>query len=248
MLDTVLSDAASEGVRAITINRPSRRNALDLATYTALHDALEAADRAPSVRVIILSGAEGCFTSGNDLADFQTATLDEESPAVRFLHALTRLTKPLIAAVEGFAVGIGTTMLLHCDLVYAGRGASFRLPFVPLGLCPEGGSSYLLPRLAGAKQAAALLFFGEAFTAAAAREYGLVNEVTEDGEALALALRQAAALARLPAEAVRTTKALLRRADADAVRDAISVESARFAALRASPEAQAAFAAFFARP
>jgi len=247
MLDTVLSDVPSEGVRTLTINRPSRRNALDLATYTALREALVAADHDPSVRAIVLAGAAGCFTSGNDIVDFQNATLDEESPGILFLRALTHLTKPLIAAVEGFAVGIGTTMLLHCDLVYAARGASFRLPFVPLGLCPEGASSYLLPRLAGAKQAAALLFFGEPFTAEAAREYGLVNDVTEDGEALPRAVKQAAKLARLPAEAVRTTKALLRRADAAVVQEAIGVEGERFAALRLSPEAQAAFAAFLAR-
>lgn len=234
------------GVRLLVISRPQRRNALDRATYTALSAALAAADAQESVRVVILTGAEGCFTAGNDLADFQDTGSDAEpSAGLSFLAALTSFTKPLIAAVEGFAVGIGTTLLLHCDLAYAGSGAKFRLPFVALGLCPEGASTYLLPRLAGSKCAAELLMLGAPFDAARACEAGLLTAVTPEGEALNLALVKAEALAALPPAALVATKQLLRAATADQVAGAMAREAEQFHALRLEPAAQAAFAAFF---
>lgn len=234
------------GVRLLVISRPERRNALDRATYGALCEALSAADADEGVRAVVLTGAGGCFTAGNDLADFQdTRSSGEPSAGLAFLTALTGFAKPLVAAVEGFAVGIGTTLLLHCDLAYAGEGAKFRLPFVPLGLCPEGASSYLLPRIAGTKRAAELLMLGAPFGAAQAVEAGLVNAVTPEGEALDLALAKAEALAALPPSALAATKRLLRSATMDQVAGALALEAEQFHALRLQPAAQAAFAAFF---
>ena len=244
------------GVRTLTIDRPRRRNALDRATYRALGAALTAAAAADAVRVVVLTGAGGCFTSGNDLADFRDAegSSAPADPAVLpasawldFLAVISTFPKPLVAAVEGFAIGIGTTMLLHCDLVHAARDVQFRLPFVPLGVCAEGGASYLLPLAAGPKFAAELLLLGRAFTAEEALRAGIANSVTDPGAALAAAMASARALAALPAESVQATKALLRRGTEAAVREAIDAEAVRFHALRGSRAAQDAFAAFFAQ-
>ncbi len=244
------------GVRTLTIDRPRRRNALDRATYRALGAALTAAAAADEVRAVVLTGTGGCFTSGNDLADFRDAD-GSSAPAdpaalpasagLEFLAVISGFPKPLVAAVEGFAIGIGTTMLLHCDLVHAARDVQFRLPFVPLGLCAEGASSYLLPLAAGPKFAAELLLLGRAFTAEEALRAGIVNSVTEPGMALAAAMASARALAALPADSVRATKALLRRGSETAVRETIDAEAVRFHALRGSQAAQDAFAAFFAQ-
>jgi len=161
--DTVLINDRENGIRLLTISRVARRNALDKRTYQALTNALIAADADESVRVIVLTGAGNVFTCGNDLADFRTASGGDAARAgMDFLKVLCTFTKPLVAAVEGYAIGIGATLLLHCDFAYAGRGTQFRLPFTALGLCPEGGSSYLLPRIAGTKRAADLLMLGEA--------------------------------------------------------------------------------------
>ncbi|WP_186420670.1 enoyl-CoA hydratase-related protein [Bosea sp. CS1GBMeth4] len=247
MSETVLSETPAEGVRQITMSRPERRNALDRATYQGLIDALAAADADAAVRVIVLTGAGGCFTSGNDIKDFAAGGLDGPRVAIDFLTAISTARKPIVAAVEGFAVGIGTTMLLHCDLAYAGRGASFRLPFVTLGLCPEGGSSYLLPLIAGSKRAAELLMLGEPFGPEQAREAGLVNDVTAEGGALAAALEKARALAALPPQSVALTKSLLKRGGAAAVAETIATEARHFGERLMSAEAQAAFAAFLTR-
>lgn len=247
MSETVASETPAEGVRQITMNRPDRRNALDRATYQGLIDALAAADADAAVRVVVLTGAGGCFTSGNDIKDFAAGGLEGPRVAIDFLTAISTARKPIVAAVEGFAVGIGTTMLLHCDLAYAGRGASFRLPFVTLGLCPEGGSSYLLPLIAGSKRAAELLMLGEAFDPEQAREAGLINDVTEEGGALAAALAKARALAALPPQSVALTKSLLKRGGAAAVAETIATEARHFGERLMSAEAQAAFAAFLTR-
>jgi enoyl-CoA hydratase/carnithine racemase len=244
MSETVLSEAVAEGVVQITMSRPDRRNALDRATYQGLIDAIAAAEAEASVRAIVLTGAGGCFTSGNDLKDFAAAGLGGPRVAIDFLTAISTAKKPIVAAVEGFAVGIGTTMLLHCDLAYAGSSASFRVPFVALGLCPEGGSSYLLPLIAGSKRAAELLMLGEAFGPAVAQEVGLLNGVAEEGGALALALEKARALAALPPQSVALTKMLLKRGSAAAVAETIATEARHFGERLLSAEAQAAFAAF----
>lgn len=197
------------GVRQLTLNRPEKKNALDIASYSELTAALQAADADENVHAIIITGAHGSFCSGNDLADF--LRFSDPTPARGLLRALVLVETPLIAAVEGVAIGIGATMLLHCDLVVAARSATFRLPFVPLGLTPEGGSSLILPRIAGTKLAAELLLFGDPFTADVADRAGLVNRVVPDGEALPAALALAVRLSELPVDALRAAHRLLHR-------------------------------------
>lgn len=234
------------GVLTLTMSRPERRNALDAAAYRALSAALAAADRDEAVRAAILTGAGGHFTAGNDLREFQEPLGQGEPAGVAFLRALVGFGKPLLAAVEGVAVGIGTTMLLHCDFAFAGAGARFRMPFVPLGLVPEGGSTLLLPRAAGPKRAADLLLLGREFGAAEALEAGLLTAAVPDGSALPRAVEAARRLSALPPEAVRASRALLRRAERQATLEAIDAELAEFGRRLGSEEAQAAFAAFFA--
>lgn len=246
-MTSVLSDTPAEGVRQITMNRAERRNALDRESYRGLIDALAQAETDVAVKAIVLTGANGCFTSGNDIADFAGAGEAIPRVAIDFLQAISTAKKPVVAAVEGHAVGIGTTMLLHCDLAYAGAGANFRMPFVALGLCPEGGSSYLLPLVAGSKLAAELLMLGGAFDAATALRAGIVNGVADTGGALAAALERAKALAALPPQSVALTKNLLKRGNAQAVAETIETEARLFGERLTSPEAQAAFAAFLTK-
>ena len=232
------------GVLHLVLARPAKKNAITRAMYAALTDALGAAASDAGVRAVVLSGAGGVFTAGNDLGDFLLdPPAGPDSPVFRFLRAASTFPKPLVAAVEGPAVGIGTTILLHCDLAYAAPDARFKMPFVDLGLVPEAASSLLLPRVAGPMRAAGWLLFGEAFSADDALAAGLVNEVVADPTARAL--ERAHTLAAKPPQAVRLTKALLRRADADAVQETILVEGAHFTERLASPEAQEAFTAFF---
>lgn len=244
---TVVVLDAEPGVRVITIDRPERRNALDRAGYAALTGAFAAASRDDTVRAVVLTGAGGCFTAGNDLRDFQDTETTGDSPGLVFLSSLRDCVKPVVAAVEGHAVGIGATLLLHCDLAYAGATARFRLPFTALGLSPEGGSSYLLPRLAGSKRATELLMLAEPFGAEEAREAGLVNAVVPEGTALAAATERARTLAAMPATAIAATKQALRRGQEEMVRTALREEAEIFHALRKAPEAQAIFASFLRR-
>jgi enoyl-CoA hydratase/carnithine racemase len=244
---TIRIDEPSEGVRLLTIDRPERRNAIDLATYRPLTAAIDDADRDPEIRCCVLSGAGNVFTSGNDLADFQQPQGPNPGEAtVLFLHTLVSAGTPLVAAVEGFAVGVGATMLLHFDLAFAGRSAQFRLPFVDLGLCPEGGSSYLLPQVAGLKRASELLMLSEKFDAQTAAEAGLINGVVDDGGALDAALDRARALATAPPESVWLAKMLLRQPHREAVVRAIDTEAAHFTERLGSTDAQTAFRRFFA--
>ncbi|BCB17974.1 enoyl-CoA hydratase-related protein [Bosea sp. ANAM02] len=245
-MSEVLSETVAAGVVQVTMNRPDRKNALDRASYAGLIAAIAAAEADASVRAILLTGAGGTFTSGNDIKDFAMAAAAGEGPrvAIDFLEAISTAKKPIVAAVEGFAVGIGTTMLLHCDLAFAARSATFRLPFATLGLCPEGGSSYLLPLVAGSKKAAELLMLGEAFDSETAAAAGIVNAVTEDGTALEAGLAKAKALAALPPESLALTKMLLKRGAAQAVAETIATEARHFGERLKSPEAMAAFMAF----
>jgi enoyl-CoA hydratase/carnithine racemase len=248
MHDAAILTEREDGIFRISIHRPAKRNALTRALYTALADAIEAAERDPTCRVMLLHGSEGCFTSGNDLKDFaEGPPPGAESPVLRFLTVLSQAEKPLAAAVEGPAVGIGTTLLLHCDLVYAGAGARFQLPFVNLGLGPEAASSLLLPRLAGYQRAAELLLLGEPFTAAQAQAIGLVNAVVPDEEVVEYARERARKLAAQPPASVRLTKRLLKQPLAAHVEATIEAEARHFAERLGSPEAAEAFAAFFAR-
>jgi enoyl-CoA hydratase/carnithine racemase len=231
------------GIVLATMNRPERKNALNYAAYQGLIDAIGQTDADPAARALVITGAGDNFTSGNDIADF-AANPAGARVAIAFLHAITAAQKPVIAAVEGYAVGIGTTMLLHCDFAYAGHGARLRMPFINLGLTPEGGSSLLVPAFAGAKRAAELLLLGEEFTAATAAEAGIITRAVEDGTALPAAMDAARKLAALPAEAVRQSKALLRRSYAALLTATIEHEGKVFGERLASPEAQAAFLKF----
>ena len=237
-----------EGILTLRINRPDKKNALNLAMYQALADGLKQADRDDSVRVILICGSDDCFTSGNDLADFlNTPPTGPESPVMQFLFAISEARKPVVAAVNGLAVGVGVTMLLHCDLAYAGSGATFQMPFVNLGLCPEAGSTQLLPRIMGHQRAAELLLLGEAFNADKAHSVGIVTEVCPDGDVQAYARKKALQLAAQPAAAVRLAKSLLKRDYAHQLRETIIEEGTQFVARLKSPEAAEALQAFMQR-
>ena len=231
-------------VQTIRLNRPEKKNALTQAMYLAMTDALRAGEADPAVRVILLTGTADCFTAGNDLMDFASAKPGEPSVAVQFLQVLAGVQKPIIAAVAGVAVGIGTTMLLHCDLVYAATNTRFQLPFVNLGLCPEAGSSFILPAQMGHHRAADLLFFGDPFGSIVARECGIVNEIYPDAELGAAALAKAVKLTEKPPAALRITKSLVKRGQANAVAETMSREGQQFAALLQAPEAREAMMAF----
>jgi enoyl-CoA hydratase/carnithine racemase len=215
--------------------------------YSAMAGALETADLDPAIRVIVITGVDGCFTSGNDVADFlEHPPLANGSQALRFLRAISTAAKPVIAAVNGLAVGIGVTMLLHSDLVYAADTATFQLPFVNLGLVPEAASSMLLPRMAGYHRAAELLLLGERFDARAALDMGLINAIHPAMELATVVQAKAAALDAKPPAALRMTKALLRR-DAESVQARMAHEGQYFAQQLKSPEAREAMEAFMQR-
>lgn len=233
-------------VLQIRFNRIERKNAITRDMYLALADAITAAEADASVRVMMLSGDPACFTAGNDLKDFaDNPPRTADSPVFRFLRAIRVAAKPIVAAVGGPAVGIGTTMLLHCDLAYASPGARFHLPFVNLALCPEAASSYLLPLVAGYKRAAELLMLGEPFGAEQAQAAGIVNAIVPEAELFAHAAAAAARLAAKPPGSLRLTKQLMKAPHAKAVELAMTTESGHFGGLLASPEAKEAFAAFF---
>jgi enoyl-CoA hydratase/carnithine racemase len=242
-----IGTTTSEGILQIRINRPEKKNALTFAMYTAMTEALEKADGNPAVRVVIITGVDGCFTSGNDVADFlQSSGLGGDSPAIRFLHTLSTTGKPVIAVVTGLAVGIGVTMLLHCDLVYAADTATFQLPFVNLGLVPEAASSMLLPRMLGHQRAAELLLLAEKFDARTAQGLGLVNAVCGATELSAFVQQRAAVLAAKPPASVRLTKALMKR-EPESVPARIAEEGKQFSHQLGSPEAREAMEAFMQR-
>jgi enoyl-CoA hydratase/carnithine racemase len=236
-----------DGVLTLRMNRPEKRNALDRAMYAALASALSDADADAAVGAALIAGVPGAFSAGNDIRDF-AAVGSGETGAVdairRFLHALVGFGKPLVAAVDGLAVGIGTTMLMHCDLVFASPESTFRTPFVDLGLVPEAASSLVAPRLMGHQAAFALLVAGETLSAEAAKEARLVHRIAPSVEAEAAAA--ARALAVRPREAVRLSRDLL-RGSREEILARIEAENRLFAERLRSPEAQAAFARFLGR-
>lgn len=235
-------------VLELQFNRPEKKNAISAAMYAELADALEAAAGNPAIRAIVFLGHAQVFTAGNDLEDFMHhPPSGNDSPVFRFLRALSGAEKPLLAAVSGPAIGIGTTLLLHCDIVLATPEARFRLPFTSLGLVPEAASSLLLPLALGYQRAAELLLLGEEFNGTRAHELGLVTRLSS-GDALVTEARTLAAkLAALPASAVRATKRLMKGGLAPAVAERMAEEGAEFRARLVSPEAREAFAAFFER-
>ncbi len=199
------------GVRTICFNKPAKLNAIDLKMYKQLTEYLIQGESDNDIRAFLIKGSGDHFTSGNDIADFLNGgDLQNNHPAVRFLYCLLELKKPLIASVSGTAVGIGTTLLLHCDLVYAEPSAKFQLPFVQLGLVPEAGCSMLLPQLVGHQKAAELLLLGEPFSAKQALEFGIVNQIVEIDNLHEFAEKKAVQVARQPVNAVRETLKLMR--------------------------------------
>ncbi|MCT7295924.1 enoyl-CoA hydratase [Ralstonia sp. CHL-2022] len=236
----------ADGVLTLTFDRLDRKNAITAAMYQTLADALVAAETDPAIRVIVLAGHESVFTAGNDLEDFmKNPPKDESAPVHQFLKAISTATKPLIASVSGAAVGVGTTMLLHCDLVYASETAKLSMPFAQLGLCPEAASSLLLPQLAGYHRAADKLLFGEPFDAHEARELGLVNRVLPADELDAFVRTQARKLTLLPPASLRATKRLMKEGATPQIAERMSVEGKQFGEMLRAPEAREAFTAFF---
>ena len=236
------------GVRTVTLNRVDKKNSITQAMYGAMAEALTSAAADDVVRVVLIQGDATVFSAGNDIGDFLARQsgqgLPQQSPVFQFLHALADFPKPLLAAVAGPAVGIGTTMLLHCDLVYAGDNAAFSMPFVNLGLCPEAASSLLLPRLMGYQRAAEALLLGEPFMAEAALEVGLVNRVVPPTEVNAYAQAQAAKLAAKPMSSLVETKKLMKAGQRDAIKIQMATEGESFSRMLTAPAAREAFTAF----
>ncbi|WP_028774874.1 enoyl-CoA hydratase-related protein [Shewanella waksmanii] len=236
-----------QGVRIITINRPEKRNALDLEMYTALREYLIQGDADNAINAFLIKGQDDCFTAGNDVADFlKNSDLGPEHPAFKFLFSLLDLKKPLIAAVSGAAVGIGTTLLLHCDLVYADTTAKFQLPFTNLALVPEAGASLLLPHLIGHQKAAELLLLGESFNAQTAKSLHIINDCVDPKLLFDTAFAQAVKIAAKPPLSIQATKALM-RPDKALLHAKMTAELTEFATRLQSDEAKAQFKAFLSR-
>ncbi|MFT5082854.1 MAG: enoyl-CoA hydratase/carnithine racemase [Lentisphaeria bacterium] len=244
MSEEILVDVC-ESIMTLTLNRPERKNALNLAMYTTLSESLDRAAKDDEIRVVFFKGAGDSFTSGNDLSDFASgASLAEENnPIRRFLFTLVAFPKPVVVAVHGVAVGIGTTLLLHSDLVYAASSASFRMPFVNLGLCPEFASSLLVPRLAGHAKASEWLLLGEFFSATDALTGGLVNVIVDDPQTFAM--QQCQKLAKQPPAALRNAKALIKAPDSAVIMDTINSEIKVFGEALKGAEFSEAVTAFF---
>ena len=240
---------ADAGVMTLTFHRVDKKNSITRAMYAALADALEAAAQDASVRVVVLQGDPTVFSAGNDIGDFlkQASTpgaMGGDAPVWRFLQEISAFPKPVIAAVCGPAVGIGTTMLFHCDLVYAGDNAAFSMPFVNLGLCPEAASSLLAPQLLGYHRAAEALLLGEPFMAEAALEVGLVNRVVPPTECNAVAQAQARKLAGKPLSSLVETKRLMKLGQTAPVLERMAIEGDSFGRMLGEPAAREAFSAF----
>ena len=233
------------GVMTITFNRLDKKNSITSSMYAAMADAVAQAGADPAVRVVVFQGHESIFSAGNDIGDFlNQPPTTQESPVFRFLRGIATFEKPLIAAVAGPAVGIGTTMLFHCDLVYAGDNAAFSMPFVNLGLCPEAASSLLAPRMFGYHRAAEALLMGEPFFAEAAQEVGLVNRVVPPTEVNGYAQAQARKLAAKPLTSLIATKRLMKGGDQQAVLQKMDEEGRDFGRMLREPAAKEAFGAF----
>ena len=240
-----------DAMRVITLRRPEKKNAITQDMYRLMSDAIDTAQNNPKIRCIVITGGSGVFTSGNDLEDFlKEGTNNTDTPrasnAAKFLYSLAHNVKPIIAAVDGIAIGIGTTMLFHCDYVLASKTATFKTPFINLGLVPEGASSLLMPRTMGHQRAFAMLVMGRTFTADDAHTAGFVNVVVSPGHTEAEARKVAREICALPAEAVAISRKLLKLPPEDMTRR-IDQEGHLFGERMRSKEAVAAFKAFFSR-
>ena len=233
-------------VLTLQFNRPEKKNAITAAMYQTMADVLREADTDSGIRAILFTGHPQIFTAGNDLEDFmKNPPTTADSPVYRFLWNISHASKPVVAAVAGAAVGIGTTLLMHCDLVYAADNAKFSMPFSQLGLCPEAASSLLLPQIVGYQRAAEKLLLGETFLAEEAHRIGLVNQILPADQLLQFAAAQTAKLVALPASSIRTTKRLMKASQTAAIEAQLVEESKFFGAMLSAPEAKEAFAAFF---
>ena len=243
-----IHSSVTNGVARIAISRPEKKNALTAAMYQQLAEAIAAAEADHAVRCLLICGTPDAFTAGNDLEEFARHPPNSaDAPVFRFMAALRDAEKPVVAAVTGVAVGIGTTLLLHCDLVYAADTARFSMPFVSLGLCSEFASSFLLPLRAGHSRAAEKLLLAEPFDAADALELRIVTRVLPAAEVLTYAQTRAERFSALPPNSVRTTKRLMKHAHRRVVEEVMAMEIEHFAQLLRSGEAKEAFAAFFER-
>jgi enoyl-CoA hydratase/carnithine racemase len=246
-----VSDIVSErsgNILRVQLNRPAKKNAMTSSMYITMAELLEGAAKDDQIRVVLWHAAGDSFSAGNDLADFmKNPPGPGESPQARLIHALINFEKPLVAAVQGAAIGGGTTMLAHCDFVYAGESAKFQLPFVNLGLVPEFGSSYLLPLRFGYVRAAELILLGKPFNAVRAAELGLVTQVVPDQKLLATATEAAQTLSEKPSRALQASKRLLKWSVRAQLEQAVKFENEEFSARVTSDEAKEAFRAFFAK-
>ena len=235
----------TNGVMTITLNRVDKKNSITADMYASMADALATAEADATVHAVVFQGHETIFSAGNDIGDFLNAKPSTpDAPVFRFLRGIATFPKPLVAAVCGPAVGVGTTLLFHCDLVYAGDNAAFSMPFVNLGLCPEAGSSLLVPQMMGYHRAAEALLLGEPFMAEAAMEVGLVNRVVPPSEANAVAQAQARKLAAKPLSSLIETKRLMKKGQSAQVLTQIGEEAVTFGRMLREPAAREAFTAF----
>ena len=238
----------SGNILSVQLNRPAKKNAMTSSMYITMAELLDGAAKDDQIRVVLWHGAGDSFSAGNDLEDFmKNPPGSGESPQARLMHALINFEKPLVAAVQGVAIGGGTTMLAHCDFVYAGESAKFQLPFVNLALVPEFGSSYLFPLRFGHVRAAELILLGQPFGASRAAELGLVTQVVPDQQVLAMATETARRLAEKPAASVQACKRLLKQAFRQHLEQAVKFENEEFAVRVRSDEATEVFRAFFAK-
>jgi len=237
----------SGNILSIQLNRPAKKNAMTSSMYVTMAELLNGAGQDDQIRVVLWHAAGNAFSAGNDLEDFMKNPPAGESPQAQLMHALINFEKPLVAAVQGAAIGGGTTMLAHCDFVYAGESAKFQLPFVNLALVPEFGSSYLLPMRFGYTRAAELILLGGPFGASRAAELGLVTQVVPDESVLAAATETARTLAKKSAAALQASKRLMKRALRAQLEQAVKLENEVFAELVRSDDAKQAFSAFFAK-
>ena len=247
MATRITASRRDDGIMVLKISCPERRNILDEASYTQLIEGVEAAEADDGVKVLIITGTENCFTAGNDLANYQALAEAESVMAIAFLRRLHAFPKPAIAAAEGIAMGLGVSIVLHCDFAYAGQSIRFQLPFTRFALSPLGATTLLLPRLAGPKAASEMLLLGNAFSASEAREIGLVTDTAPDGRALEQAFDCANRLLSKPYASLLATKALMREGQAEAVEAALQREEQALLERCRSPEARSAIDAFFAR-
>ena len=235
------------GVFHIIFNRPEKRNALTRAMYAGFAEGIDKAEKDPTIRVILIYGNGKCFCAGNDLRDFQDLEWgrDQTRPTLNWTELILRAKKPIIAAVHGYSIGVGVTMLLHFDLIYAGTGCKFQFPFVNLGLVPEFGSTFNLPELIGHQRAAELFFFGDWFTADDAKKMGMVNKIFPENELINQVTLLAEKLAKQPPGALRKTKELIKKHHLGVLAKLMPEEGLEFSRRQKSPEAQEAFKAFF---